>query len=181
MSKDRGDTIIELMLAFSIFSFAAVGTIAIMNRGVTMSQQSLEVSLVRTQMDSQAETIRYMRDTSDSGWSDIKANVVDATKIAPLAPTTCPTAADVQAMGGFFMKGVEPQNVTAGNYSEPATYAQTNGGISYGLWAQITNAEGSTPASLIHAYDIYIHACWDTVGGGNVPATLGTIVRIYDK
>lgn len=181
MRMNKGDTIIELMLAFSIFSFAAVGTIVIMNRGVVMSQQSLEVSLVRTQMDSQAETIRYIRDTSDSDWSAIKSNVVEADKVAPLAPASCPTAAEVQAMGGFFMKGIELQNINAGNYNAPDTYAQVNDGISYGVWAQITHAEGSTPASLIHAYDVYIHACWDNVGGGSIPATLGTIVRVYDK
>lgn len=177
----RGDTIIELMLAFSVFSLAAVGTIVIMNRGVAMSQQSLEVSLVRTQMDGQAETIRYLRDTSDEDWQAIKSNVVDASKVAPLAPATCPTAAQVQGMGGFYMKGVALQAVDAGNYGMPSTYAQINDDMSYGLWAQITHAEGSAPASLIRAYDVYIHACWDSVGHTNAPSTLGTIVRIYDK
>jgi hypothetical protein len=182
MIRMKGDTIIELMLAFSIFSLASVGTIAIMNKGIAMSQQSLEMALVRAQMDGQAETIRYLRDTSEADWNAVKSlSITDDADIAPLAPTACPTAAEVHDMGGFFMNQATVQRINTGNYSAPATYATIDGGASYGIWAQVAQAEGSAASSAIRAYDVYIHACWDSVGNNDAPATLGTIVRIYDR
>jgi type II secretory pathway pseudopilin PulG len=56
----RGDTLIEVMFAFSIFALIAVGSLTVMNRGIATAQQSLEITLVRAQMDAQAEAIRYL-------------------------------------------------------------------------------------------------------------------------
>lgn len=178
MQYNRGDTIVELMLAFSIFSLAAVGTIAIMNKGIAMSQQSLEISLVRAQMDSQAETIRYLRDTSSPLWDTIKSRVT--TSIAPLAPSVCPSSDEIASQNGFFLNG---STLVTGreHFVTPTTYAQLNGSMSSGLWLQIARAEGSTVTSHITAYDVYIHACWDSLVNDSVPATLGTIVRVYDR
>lgn len=185
--RTRGDTIIELMLAFSIFSLAAVGTIVIMNKGIAASQQSLEASLVRVEMDGQAEAIRYLRDTADPLWDTIKSYQTD--RVAPLAPSQCPSAQDVRDMSGFFIGqiGTSPNVTTkvyqildASNFSTAVTYARRDTGIhTSGLWVQIAKAENKG-SSTVAAYDLYIHACWDSLVG-SVPATLGTIVRIYDK
>lgn len=186
MTRARGDTIIELMLAFSIFSLAAVGTIVIMNKGVAVSQQSLEASLVRVEMDGQAEAIRYLRDTSDPLWSTLTtaSNGYVTDRIAPLAPTTCPTLNDIEGMDGFFIGQFDTtltlNAINSGNFSAPTTYARRDSGThTSGLWVQIARAE-SKGSSTITAYDVYIHACWDSLVS-SVPATLGTIVRIYDK
>ena len=40
--RNRGDTIIEVLLAVTIFSLVAIGSMVLMNRGVAMAQQSLE-------------------------------------------------------------------------------------------------------------------------------------------
>ena len=40
--RHRGDTVVELVLAFAIFSLAAITTIMILNKGVAISQRSLE-------------------------------------------------------------------------------------------------------------------------------------------
>lgn len=185
-----GDTIVELMLAFTIFSVAAVAALSLMNQGLALSQHSLEVTLVRQQMDGQAETIRYLRDTSDPLWNTIKSLAVD-TQAAPLSPSTCPDVNYITAAGGKLHGFYIAQDVTSGgfvaetidatNYDEPTTYARVDsaGQHAYGMWVQAVQAEnGGKP---INAYDIYIHACWDSVAMKNVPATLGTIVRIYDR
>ena len=59
-SLSRGDTVIEVLLAITVFSLIAVGGISLMNRGVAIAQQSLEVSLVRHQIDAQADALRYL-------------------------------------------------------------------------------------------------------------------------
>jgi len=188
-TSQRGDTLIELVLAFAIFSIAAVSAIAIMNRGIAISQHSLETTLVRQQMDGQAETIRYLRDTSNPLWDSLKNRADDSTTLAPLAPTTCPGASDIVTnnLHGFFIARDTSTSeflitdVDAGNFSQPSSYAYVDKDNShaYGLWVQVARAEdGNKP---LKAYDIYIHACWQSVAMANIPATLGTIVRIYDK
>lgn len=186
MNRLKGDTVIELMLAFSIFSLAAVSTIAIMNRGVAMSQQSLETSLVRAQMDGQAEMIRYLRDTSHPMWDTIKSHAT--TKVAPLSPAICPSANDIRDYGGFFIrKGANLElKATPADFGSPATYARIGSDTpgdtkSYGLWVQIARSDAGDETHTITAYDVYVHACWSSLVTDNVPSTLGTIVRIYDK
>lgn len=59
----RGDTLIEVLFAVSVFSFVVVGSLAIMNQGTAASQRSVEITLVRQQIDAQAETLRFMHDS----------------------------------------------------------------------------------------------------------------------
>lgn len=59
---ERGDTIIEVMFAIAIFSFVAISSLAIMNRGVATGERALEVTLVRQQINSQAEALRYIHE-----------------------------------------------------------------------------------------------------------------------
>jgi type II secretory pathway pseudopilin PulG len=59
----RGDTLIEVLFAVSVFSFVVVGSLVIMNQGTAASQRSVEITLVRQQIDAQAETLRFMHDS----------------------------------------------------------------------------------------------------------------------
>ena len=63
----RGDSIIEVLFAVTIFSALAISGLSVMNRGVGTAQRSLEVSLVRQEMNSQAEVLRFMHDSYVSG------------------------------------------------------------------------------------------------------------------
>ncbi len=58
--NQRGDTIIEVILAVMVFSIIAVGGMTLMNQGIAIVQRSLEISQVRNQMDAQADALRYM-------------------------------------------------------------------------------------------------------------------------
>jgi len=58
--KARGDTLIEVLLAVAIFSLVAVGGLSIMNQGLSTAQRSLEITLVRQEINSQAETLRFL-------------------------------------------------------------------------------------------------------------------------
>lgn len=58
--RERGDTLIEVLFAVSIFSAVVVGTIVIMNQGIASAQQALEINLVRNQIDTQAELLRHL-------------------------------------------------------------------------------------------------------------------------
>lgn len=191
---DQGDTIIELVIAFAIFSMAALGTVAIVNSGVATTQRNLEITQVRQQIDSQAETIRYLHDSSSPTWQTIigAANILGVSDTPmPLNSegATCPSP----GLKAFFV--IQPsagaafqiQRPPAGYSGSPATYARVGypgvtsdssipNGQSYGVWIQTVKAQDVSAG--VDAYDFYIHACWFSVGT-QMPMVLGTIVRVY--
>ena len=184
-SLSRGDTIIELVLAFAIFSMCAVMTIMILNKGVAVSQRSLEKSLVRQQIDSQSEIIRYLHDTNSPLWNTLKTKTV--TNPLPLSGP-CPTSGSLGgAARGFFVTpddvaadGFIIKNAVSPDYSTAITYSKVDYSAqkSEGIWVQVAKAENKSGDASIDAYDFYIHGCWDSLGL-SVPMTVGTIVRVY--
>ena len=189
---ERGDTIVEMVLAFAIFSLVAVGTMNILNTGVAIAQQNLESSLVQQQIDSQAEMIRYIRNNDQTTWQNLitTGNLADNPASIDLAGA-CPTnvAADAKFAKGFFVKyqrsGTHTTysrvSLSGTSYGAPSTYARVDytAGKSLGIWVQAARAEGPTRESTIQAYDFYIHACWSATRGAT-STTRGTIVRLYD-
>ena len=57
----RGETLLEVVFAFVIFSLVTVISITVMNSGLRSAEAALELSLARTEIDSQAETLRYIQ------------------------------------------------------------------------------------------------------------------------
>lgn len=185
---EHGDTIIELVLAFAIFSMAAVGTIAVLNRGVAITQRNLESTLVRQQIDSQAEMIRYVHDSGNPLWATLIGTLTANPASIGTTANQCPTPPN----GSFYVRPTSSAGAgtfvrkpaSAANFTTiPSTYAMIDysnvNSRSQGIWLQVTEAENDK-GSAVKAYDFYIHACWMSVGT-NVPMTLGTIVRLYDN
>ena len=56
----KGDTVVEVIFAITIFCMIAVISIALMNQGVATAQGSLELSMVRNSIDAQAEGLRFI-------------------------------------------------------------------------------------------------------------------------
>ena len=54
----RGDTIIEVLLAITVFSLVGVGAVTIMNQGVNTTQRALEITQVRQEIDSQVDALQ---------------------------------------------------------------------------------------------------------------------------
>lgn len=88
----RGDTIVEVIFAFTIFSLVAVGGLSLMSRGAAIAQQSLEISLVRDQMDSQADALRYVHDAyiANYGHDDAASKTVWDAIVAAAGTTAHP-------------------------------------------------------------------------------------------
>lgn len=188
MRNMRGDTVVELMLAFAIFSLAAVTTIAILNQGVSIAQRSMEKSLVRQQVDSQAEIVRYIRSTNDAAWTTLTSNSLLTTNPMPLSSTSCPTLASLDSTRSFFItRSATAFNINtianaSNNYEPPSLHATVDyaASKSRGIWVQVAKAENRSGTASLDAYDFYIHGCWDSVGT-TVPMTMGTIVRVYGQ
>ena len=58
-ANTRGDTLIEVLFAITVFSLVVVTSLAIMNQGTQAALRSLQLTLVRQQVDSQAEALRF--------------------------------------------------------------------------------------------------------------------------
>ena len=60
----RGDTIIEVLLALTIFTAAIMGVMYVMSNSIGVSQRSLEITQTRTQIDNQIELLRHIHTVS---------------------------------------------------------------------------------------------------------------------
>lgn len=198
-SGQRGDTIIEVLLAVAVFSLVAVGALVVMNRGTNASQRGLEVTLVKQQVDSQAEALRAAQQdyfvTRSNGSSPANNTPAYAWTLARTAgtqtivasQTACPTNfGDAFAMNG--RNATYIRNTSLADSANIVPYAQakyTSDTVTdpnyttisrvYGIWITRQTVAGFTPT----AYDFTIHACWYGPGS-QVPMQIQTIVRLYD-
>ena len=176
----RGDTIIEVVMAVMVFSLVAVGAMTVMNNGLAMAQRSLETTLVRQQIDSQAEMLRFIHDKAKADkdatytdlWDSLPKTTGEPTQIINSDECSDPPT------GAFALVPSSSGIVETDNFNQPTTYARVVGDMagaaeSQGISIQIARVSGG------RAYDAYIQACWYSLGTSH-PMTVGTIVRIYD-
>ena len=198
-SSDRGDTIIEVLVAIAVFSMVAVGALMLMNKGTAMAQRSLEITQVRQQIDAQADLIRlahsaYVSDPSKTTgpgtiWKSIKTNAYTSGAIPAVNnPTTCPTSMPRSFVVARTAPGAEQLTMqTFSTVPAAQVYSRVDvnrtiparANASEGLWAQAIRIAADQSSLGVDAYDVYIRACWSSLGQAN-PMTLGTIVRLYE-
>jgi len=191
----RGDTLVEVLFAVAVFSLVAVGGMSVMNAGLSTVQRSLEMSLAREEMDSQAEVIRFMHDSYISAypniisgtpayeWQRIINNQVIASA-SQLGNCTAPNKSFIVNTKTAKVDNTTPVSGSVPTYSQlryslavpattPPSTTSTVASIE-GLWVEAVKSNSSNKF-----IDFHIRACWDSAGS-NVPVTLGTIVRLYE-
>ncbi len=203
--KQRGDTIVEVLFAVTVFALVAVGSLMIMNQGISSTQRSLEITLVREQIDAQAEAIRYIHKAyvaafqrdgaaptgTAAEWTAMTskttgkgANVPSEFAITPggRCPTTAPGERPflLNARKASILSSAPSMTAPAGASVPP--YAQiiynpdSSINATYGLWVEAIPSSGSDGPGFV---DFHIRACWESAGS-DIPSTLGTIVRLYE-
>ena len=187
-SLQRGDTIIEVMLAFAVFSMLAVGALTVMGQGTNASQRALEITLVRQQIDAQAEALRaaHQADTSTvsdatTPWDEI--SIGTDTDAYDNYDTDCPTAKPTDSFLMDARTGTVIQNgegLKSVNVSPtlPHAHVDYSGAQpqSYGIWIEREFIEGGT---LADSYSFTVQACW--FGAGlETPLHIETVVRLYE-
>ena len=190
---EKGDTIIEALLAITIFSLVAVGSLALMNKGSATAQRALEITAVRHQIDNQAELLRYINNAYLSNpsinsdekdkWNEIRdkadANIGNAIGPIDISSGACPAlTSNSLFVLTFGTDEVQLVGLNASNFKkDPASFAQLRLSPtvqSDGLWIEAKKLSGN------NYIDFYIRSCWQTIGQ-KVPMTIQTIVRLYDK
>ena len=104
----KGDTLVEVTIAIGIFSLIAIAVASVMNSGSSGAQLSLETTLAREEIDTQADALRFVqssyianKESSESPlptlWRTIAKNAISLTgknknqlkEILQYAPTSC--------------------------------------------------------------------------------------------
>lgn len=203
--RQAGDTLIEVLFAVTVFSFLVVGSLTIMNQGTAASQRALEITLVRQQIDGQAEALRFMHNayvaayqpgltfnTTDATtspaeeWYQMLNSGITAQAASPFGSTTstCPTppvesfVIDTRNMRFIDGSGVSLRpSVTFAQLSHNSSGAFVE---SQGLWVEAIRSPAASGAQQNTGFiDFHIRACWEGVGL-TAPLTTGTIVRLYE-
>lgn len=192
---ERGDTIIEVIFAIVIFSFVAISSLMIMNKGIAAGERALEITLVRQQINAQAEALRYVQEATvvapTSGyaamWSQLKNNYGQANAstygvtgnqcLLPSGGDYDPFILNARTANSPRTPTLEP---SAGSGYPPYPQVIYNADSSikeaYGIWIE------AVPSSITlykRFIDFHIRACWAAPGSA-IPMTIGTIVRLYD-
>ena len=187
---NRGDTLVEVLLGVTIFSLVAVIALETMNRGMAIAQYSLETTLVRQQIDAQAEMLRYAHDMKNDTWKKlVDNNSVSVSAVndneGNLGVEKCPddfsTKEFALAATPSLASKISILN-NPGDYKPAETYARVDGDAkkTYGISVRLVKPSTTTGSRDSNKYDAYIKACWMPVGS-KMPATIGTIVRLYDS
>ena len=204
--QSRGDTMVEVLFAITIFSMVAVAGLTIMNQGTASAQRALEITLVRQEMNAQAEALRMMYDEaiaekSTSGYSGggaatskwqevLDSSVASATPFSDMVeedgvrcklPSTITGAFVVNARTGLIEKAPAGWSVQPSIYARVLYQDSADGDairFAEGIW--IEAEQGVSSIVGVPGYtDFHIRACWSTVGQSR-PVTLGTIVRLHE-
>jgi len=188
IKNSRGDTLIEVLFAISVFGLVVVGSVSIMNQGTAISQRALEITLVRNEIDAQAEALRFIHDSYVSAypnvsdgyaaeWVEIVGKSEGVTQASDLG--TCLLSLSSSAKP-FAINTRDASLMAVANLtSTVSTYSQVRYGstpTAEGIWIE---AVPSASQSNLGYIDFHIRACWQSIGQ-TMPVTLGTIVRLYE-
>lgn len=195
--SQRGDTLIEVLLAIVILSAVVVGTIAFMNRGHAMALDSLERSEVTAFMTEQSEILQYIRNTYDDASvadrGNYPANLWKNDNASEPGYLMNKVAANVNSAGcevnsrPFYLKktidGGGMVSVTVEDFDASTrdefspNFVSTYAHPGSGLWVEAERPASGTGG--IDYIDFHIKACWRSLSGGP-KAEAKTIVRLYE-
>lgn len=205
-SSERGDTIVEVLFAVAIFAMIAVGSLSIMNQGTATAQRSLEITLVRQQIDAQAEAIRYIHQSYVTAYQQtggaLTGTAAEWTKMTSkttgrgadgasqfsnvAAGGQCSTSVPgqhpfiVNARRAEVWTGIPGMTPPPGGSLPPFAQIIYNSDSSiqrsYGIWIEAVPSVQNGGPGFV---DFHIRACWQGPGD-SAPMTLGTIVRLYE-
>ena len=174
---EKGDSLVEVLLAISVLTLVAVGSMAVMNRGNALVQNALMRTSVRAQVNSETEMLYYVRDNNSTLWNDIKTNRVVSEDAAVKSCAGTPGKS-------FYLDFANVATATTAATSAAAALGatqSTNITPGDGLWIDAVYYPVVAGQNAVPYFDFYIKACWVPLGtaSGNQSQSL-TIERIYD-
>ncbi len=185
LARQRGDTLVEVLIAMAVLAIVTVGSFSLMNKGVAMMYESMERSEARLLIDRQIESLTFARDqyllgqipgANLSGASLVAATAWQAIKSA--SPVTAsPAAGNCSDTSNAFSLQRDASNnlkLVSGVTNAIAAGFPSPGD---GIWIQKINSPVSAKIPYI---DFYVRACWPQ-STSSVTQVESSVVRLYDK
>ncbi len=176
----RGDTLVEVTIAFAVLGLVLGATSAIVNRSLLNIMNATERTTARGEVNSQAELLRYVIEHSDDNTSLYNSIINDKVN----------SSGDYSSKNGYGCKTsrhpfalkydaasdkIELQYIAEGLKTQAATYAPHAEG-DQGIWIDGVKHNGTTNSP--DYVDFYVRACWTPYAANEVgQGRLESIVR----
>lgn len=182
VTRERGDTLIEVLVAISVLGVVIVGTFSLMNKGLTQMYNSMEKSEVRFLLNSQIEQLTYARDqhqlpSSGSAYDTAAYTVWSGVLGHPTTTVPAVQSCTPSAGTAFWIKSDDVTGTLSYETTISATTADGFPSPGNGIWIQKVNS--SLGGSLPSYKDFYVRACWKQTSGSTIQV-MSTVVRLND-
>ena len=165
--KEKGDTLVEVMLATAVLSLVLAGAFSISNKATRFNQNANERTQVSNLIQREAELIRAsFRDDPGNLWGSV--DTLDTT----INPNYCDLATGHNAINtkAFYMDDSLNVNIVPGT---PLTGDDATAD-NFLVWVEATQ---DTVNAAPRFTDFYVYACWDGIGGEGIQRT-GLVMRL---
>jgi prepilin-type N-terminal cleavage/methylation domain-containing protein len=162
--SNRGDTIVEVLIAIAIVSVILVGAFVTSNKSTQAVRNSQEHAEAAQLLKSQIEQARIIIENSSSDLTDPleTSNTLFCIDVTQSVPTLVPFN------GSYPGNGAALKPIAGDVFSAyPANCRKTQGGYSYNV--AVENSKTSTAGLLPNT--LLFHARWDSLGGGHNEVT----------
>lgn len=183
-NSQRGDTIIEVILASAMLALVTVSSFSIMQRASSSAYDAMERSVVRLQINGQIELLNYFRDeysqavvnsdTLAGTPAEIWGVIADNTTTPSVATT--PTLETCTAPANSFY--LDKTTVPPIKYQKLTTMTVAAGLPKPGSGVWIAKIAPNGGSSLKKYIEFYVVACWPTTTAGE--QRMSSVVRLYD-
>lgn len=150
--NQRGDTLVEVLLATVVISVVIAGAYTLTNRATRLNQLSFERTTAVNQMREQIEYIRGMQigARNDAGWASLTSYFSSTN---PVYDNCIPTATGKP----FYADPTQPYDTSAA----VNTYSAGNDAYPdfYDVWVEAYKPSGQ------NYIDFHVRACWQGAGG----------------
>lgn len=191
-SRQRGETLIELLLAFAILGMALITVMRTMNGGLSSMFVSGQRSQVESQMRGQLAILQAAhqeatKNPTAEGWGNIVSRIGGsaAHRQAAINADACTYSANKNRLyfgaadGGSWARDVAQQTGLAPTTDTPVTTSSvTPSPNGTSLWIEAKHTPKNDAAFTRGYYDFYIKACWQVSGGQ--PQQAKMVSRFYD-
>lgn len=187
LGNQRGDTLVEVLVAIAVMTTVTVGVLGILNRGVGEAQNASERVAVRALASEQTELLNYFRDNyvqtvaSGGDRSAYPASVWGVIRNRADASSTLPSLTECQPSSqAFYFE----RNTTTNQYEvkgfNGSRVASATPSINNGSWIDVVKPDISSIPNNVPYIDFVVKACWRPISG-EVDQNLSSAVRLYDR
>ncbi|MBL8160027.1 prepilin-type N-terminal cleavage/methylation domain-containing protein [Candidatus Saccharibacteria bacterium] len=181
----RGDTLVEVLLAMVILSAVIVGASILMNSGLRSSINAVEHTQVRNVIASQGELLRYLRDGYQAGSDDFNSaqwrKIVNQGNqyVATAAPTDVEACAPGPGRKAFYLVATfldvsQAPRIDLVEYDGTSNDTAPHAVPGRGVWVEGVASTGASPAYI----DFHLRGCWIGLGS-SINQHVNSVVRLY--